>query len=701
MSHRFSWPTVVLAAALIVYLALAFGFAHVKTPWIDEGWIASAPANWATTGNYGTPSLEPTGSWLDAELTGIQQYTYWNMPVGIAAQAIWYRLLGFSIVKMRAVGILAGLAAICAWFVIVHSLSESIWAAVLTAALLCVDYTFLWSAADGRMDMLCVALGSCGLAWYLKNRGLSEAVADARLRCDLRTIMFSNLLLALSLFTHPNGILFVGAFGIAFLWLDRRCFRWKLLWAVLPYAVVALLWGIAVWPHPDLFIKQFGANASALGGSRFDGVLHPLDAAWYELGRYLTHYGLKPIWTGAVPRYAEAIPLIFWISLICAGAIPSIRCSGRTALLVTLGWFFVLFMAFFVGMKTLNYLVFVLPPYIALLSIWTVRSHMLRHAAAPLTALLVAVLLFCNGSIAWAKLRDNPFASEYVPAVRYLQQHLTSGKTAFAGSYFGFNLGYDRVIDDARLGFYSRRTADYVVQDIFYSQWWEVVFRTREPVAADFIKARLGTDYHPVFSNGAFRIYQRNTVVMPLTNPPYTFLQWKDSAGHERSIKIDGQYSEPVGTPNGSGLLLTKVKPGMAQLWYFDFATERLQPMLPQTEHVGGVVCGSKGYCALALRRENRAQLFLYWWPSRELKRLPQSANPDLPLMWSSDGTEFVFVRHNGAPVQLWSYSVAAEDYAPCGLGPPHGSAKYATCRGIPKPIGMSVILPVADMNTR
>src|SRR5207302_2682606 len=138
-SSRFSRAYIwILASSAVCYLFLAFSIAKVKIPWVDEGWVASAPANWVTTGSFGTPSLEPTGTWLNAELTGIRDYTYWNLPVGILAQALWYKAVGFDLLKMRALGILCGLLAILSWFAVVAELSGSRLAGSITAALLSV-----------------------------------------------------------------------------------------------------------------------------------------------------------------------------------------------------------------------------------------------------------------------------------------------------------------------------------------------------------------------------------------------------------------------------------------------------------------------------------------------------------------------------------------------------------------------------------
>jgi 4-amino-4-deoxy-L-arabinose transferase-like glycosyltransferase len=496
-SRAYIW---VLASSIICYLILAFSIAKVKTPWVDEGWIASAPANWATTGSFGTPSLEPSGSWLNAELTGIQEYTYWTLPVGIVAQALWYKTFGFDVLKMRTLGILCGLLTILSWFAVVAKLSESRLAGSITAALLSIDYTFLWSAADGRMDMMCVAFGGAGLATYLLLRE----------RCLMQALWLANTLISLSLFTHPNGILFF--LGLVFLavYFDRGRLSWRDISTLLPYLIIAALWGLYILIRPDYFLAQFGANASARGGTRWAGLTHPLRAVAQEiLTRYVAHFGFLPLWGGPVPRYAICIPIAYWIASAVTCSLASIRRWANVRAVIWLAGIFLAFMTFFVGLKAQCYLVFIIPLYAAVLAIWLCRSHHGRSATAPLSTIVAIGLLVCQiGTIAF-KIRTNPYASEYTPTVNFVRSRLAPGSFVFADSYFGFDLGFGRVKDDTRLGYYSGNRADLVVENLWYRWWWHKLYPVEEPQVAKYINGLLGAEYRLIFEKGQFRVYER------------------------------------------------------------------------------------------------------------------------------------------------------------------------------------------------
>ena len=157
----------------ITFITLAVASALTKRPWADEGWFANAPFTLITKGWMGTTSLEPTGF-----LKGIQEYTYWVMPLHLVLQAGWYKVFGFSLLAMRSISIVFGLVGLVSWFLIVKALSGSDRTALLTATLLALDYNYIQSSSFGRMDLMCASLGAAGLAAYLslRERNLSWAI---------------------------------------------------------------------------------------------------------------------------------------------------------------------------------------------------------------------------------------------------------------------------------------------------------------------------------------------------------------------------------------------------------------------------------------------------------------------------------------------------------------------------------------------
>src|ERR1700688_2200538 len=93
------------AAVVVVFLALAIVTAVTKAPWCDEGWFASPGWNLAFRGFMGTTVLDPASGTptlhTRTRTDGIDRYTYWVMPLSLVAQAGWYKLAGFSLLRMR------------------------------------------------------------------------------------------------------------------------------------------------------------------------------------------------------------------------------------------------------------------------------------------------------------------------------------------------------------------------------------------------------------------------------------------------------------------------------------------------------------------------------------------------------------------------------------------------------------------------
>src|SRR5580704_4832474 len=166
------------AVTLACFLIAAISLAKAKIPWCDEGWFANPAYNLAFHGNMGTDVLEPSGHYLNAYLSGIERHTYVVPPLYLVNLAGWYRLFGFSLLPTRLLSLFWACVALGALFSLVFSLTRRPWLAFLSAALTSLDVLFLWGAVDGRMDMMCSALGLTAIAVYLllRERNLNHAI---------------------------------------------------------------------------------------------------------------------------------------------------------------------------------------------------------------------------------------------------------------------------------------------------------------------------------------------------------------------------------------------------------------------------------------------------------------------------------------------------------------------------------------------
>ena len=484
----------VAAAVLVIYFALALGTALSRRPWSDEGWFASPALNLATNGSMGSPVLD-SSSWLP----GINQYTYWVLPLHLLTQAGWYKLFGFSLLSLRLLSAFWGLVALASVFIIVRRLAEDYRAALFTSALLAVDYSFVMGASFGRMDMMCAALGFAGLAAYLSLREKYFTWA----------VIASHTLVAASGLTHFNGLLHFAGLVFLTLYFDRRRiqFRYVALAAV-PYVIGAMGWGIYILQDPTVFAAQFKANATT--GGRLQGLTAPWMGFIHEFTeRYRLAFGLGEQSPGhsSIARLKALILVAYVVGVIGAFCTRRIReHRGLRALLMMTTIYFVI-MAVLDGQKLAWYLVHILPLYAALLAVWLTEAWQTRQLPRwAIAAAVCALLLLQAGGIA-QRIRTKEYQTTYAPAADFLKNRLQPSTLIMGSAEMGFALGFDEhLIDDSYLGYYSGKRPDFIVVDEIYA----TSFRgsaVERPAIYEHINRMLTEQYKLVYDQGLYRIY--------------------------------------------------------------------------------------------------------------------------------------------------------------------------------------------------
>src|SRR5216684_1958485 len=137
-------------AATAVLAGLALGCVFKKAPSSDEAWFFNPVYNLLTTGTTGTSHLEGRGMAWD----GVQTRTYWQPPVYFVLQAAWLKILGLNLFAMRSLSVVSGIVALLLWRSVGRSMGLDRRVLVLAALFFAMDYTIIYSAANGRMDML-------------------------------------------------------------------------------------------------------------------------------------------------------------------------------------------------------------------------------------------------------------------------------------------------------------------------------------------------------------------------------------------------------------------------------------------------------------------------------------------------------------------------------------------------------------------
>ena len=490
-------PRLVAGSALIVLVYFVLGLTDVFTraPWCDEAWFGNPAYNLAYKGFMGTTVLEPTGStWKSVKLTGIDRHTYWVMPLSLLVNAAGFRAFGFSILSMRLLSLFWGLIALCAWGVILWTLTSQLLLTLGSLGLIAVDYHFLMQASDGRMDVMTVALGWSGVAAYLLLRERSFRLAVA----------ISQSLAAMAFFTHPNGVMLVLILAATTLYFDRgRIQIGTLALAAVPYLAIGAGWALYIAQSPADFLAQFLGNASGRGPT----ITTPLAALQLEIShRYLENFGLAS-WASAGGRL-NVIPLLMFLAGAAACLlIREIRERPAYRLILIWTLIAVVFLAELEGIKTHFYLIYLTPLYSILLAvalhwIWP-RYPRWRWPVAVAMLLFVSLQAARTPSIAWRKRRQ----LAYDQAVQYLRRKFDRKTFIMGGGGLIFGLGPDwNILDDVRLGYDSGKRAQVVVIDPSWSEGMDMMQGYTPPVHA-FVSHLLTTEYQEVYNRGGYRVF--------------------------------------------------------------------------------------------------------------------------------------------------------------------------------------------------
>jgi 4-amino-4-deoxy-L-arabinose transferase-like glycosyltransferase len=484
-------------AIVVVYLILAVACARTLMPWCDEAWFAGPAYNLITHGYMGTPVLDPTSGWFIRDLTRIDRYTYWIMPLYPLSEACWFEFFHFGLMTARMYSVFWGLAALAAWFLVVKRITGDSRIGLLTAALLATDFTFLWGAGVGRMDMMCEALGLSGIAAFLWLRGKHLLLA----------ILASHAFVAAAGLAHPMALGACAGLIALTLYYDRRRIRVAhVAVAAVPYLIGALAWGAYIAKDPVLFWAQFSNNA---GGHRLISgpMLH-----WLKLqidDRYFYMFGLAPDTLG-LSRLKIVVLAVYAAGLAGVLFNRQIRNHERFRPLLLLWLVSMLTMAMLDKDIQRFYLLHFVDPLAAILAVWLCWNWdtrtVPRWALMGLVAILAAVQLTVLGS----RIRQNRYRDSFIATTEYLKQHAGPDDRIFGSAELAFELGFEgRVVDDFRLGYRTGKEARFIVLDQNRYQEWIPNLRKVEPEAYRSITAMLANQYRLVQQNAGYLVYVR------------------------------------------------------------------------------------------------------------------------------------------------------------------------------------------------
>ncbi len=476
------------AAALAAFLALSIGFSLTRAPWWDEGMFADVALNFRNHGRFGSSVLDSYG-YLD--WPQVNRYTYWQFPLYLVTAGTWLRIVPPTVEWIRLLSVLCGCLYIFCWFAIARCLTRNEPLALFVASIVALDYATVATASDGRMDMMCAALGQAAIAAFVSLKDSSWT----------RAMFWAGCFAAASLFCHPMGAV-MNVSLVALVSLDWRCIRWQgLIAATIPYLVGGALWFRYIAQAPQIFLAQTRAASSYRVGGLSLAIRNVGDDFYVRYGG-MYYQSLSGIYK------LKAASLVFAVVGTLALAFnrrlrtqPLGRLSLMLAVIGYLG------VAAIDNQKFPIYFIYSLPAMSACGALWVYDCWTNGGAGRLLpAALLVSSLLATIGGFTY-KIYGNDYHHLYRPAIRAIKAALPSGGLVMGGSELGFAFGFGpKLIDDRYLGYASGKRPDVYVENEYYG---------RVGAAGKAADRVLESKYHLTFANSAYKVYVRNSTPTP------------------------------------------------------------------------------------------------------------------------------------------------------------------------------------------
>lgn len=444
-------------AIVLVYLTVTLALAFTARPQSDEAIYANPGYNLIHTGKMGT-TLYPLPDFLPLSLA---DRTYIQPPLYFLLIAALFRTAGVGIAQVRLLSIFFGLVTLFSWFTIVRSLTKNVAPALLVAGLISVDYFFLMGASHGRMDIMCVGLGSAGLAVYMRWR-------ESHLT---RAVFWGNSLGALALLTHPTGLAWAAGVLLAMLLLDGRSLSFKLLAiGAIPYLLAAGAWGSYIAQDPSAFREQMRRELIINEGSFDYSHLSHSRIIRYFQQEILTRYAAPFGFLRGVGLASRLKILVLTSYLIGAFGILLLRKLRNRPYML---WFSLLFLcAFFIlaeiSPSKFNYYL----PHTTVIMAACLGMFLFSWSDAPRWNLILAVTVGLAAiQLAGAAhvIRLDEYHKDYLPVIEAIRKNSPNDGLVMSQGELWFGLWSDHtVLDDNNLGLYSGlQPAAFVMDPVF------------------------------------------------------------------------------------------------------------------------------------------------------------------------------------------------------------------------------------------
>jgi hypothetical protein len=469
------------------FLMLSVGFALTRAPWWDEGLFADVAINFSRFGHLGSTALDPYGY---LELPGVHQYTFWQFPLYLISLGIYFKAIVPSVEAMRVFSTFWGMLYLLSWYLLVQALTKRRrWALFLTAVV-SLDYSLIAAASDGRMEMMCAALGLSGLASYAQLRDFSWTGA----------IVISGWLGAASLFCHPMGLVTNGVLAAVVLMDYKRIKRTGLVLASIPYLIGLALCATYALSAFDIFRAQ----SKAASAYRVSGLTPILQSIFNDVYlRYVRFYLLSLDGVNKLKVGSLVFAVLGLIGMVSKRHLRNSRLGQILLISVSVGYIGV---AAIDNQKFPIYFVYVMPAMTACGAVWVLdewsRRGKWRFAAAGFFAAFILATVGGFGE----KIHRDDYRTLYNPAVAAIRSVGYPTRGLMGGSELGFALGFnENLIDDRYLGQISGKKADIYVVNAYYGGMGGPKLGPAWEASQKDVKA----NFDQVFENSAYKVFSR------------------------------------------------------------------------------------------------------------------------------------------------------------------------------------------------
>jgi hypothetical protein len=113
------------------------------------------------------------------------------------------------------------------------------------------------------------------------------------------------------------------------------------------------------------------------------------------------------------------------------------------------------------------------------------------------------------------RMKLNVYQKSYLAATDFIKTHARDDSMVMGSAVLGFELGYERIIDDVRFGFNTGKRADFIVVNDVYEESFNHYRAGGEGAAlAAHVNNLLTQEYELVYDRNFYQIYARRNFQM-------------------------------------------------------------------------------------------------------------------------------------------------------------------------------------------